>query len=288
MLHEIDRVQLLVPDAAQAQEKWAALLGAEVANKDRVTALSANRTQLRLGSSVIELLEPDGTGIAEAALKKRGRAHLFAAGVSTQDLGALRQHLMNSDASFVEEGDQLLVTLPVEGEPVRFVASAHEERAPVGDASFIYEATLLVKDAPAAVSLFVDTFALNNAGFEDISSDNFGYAGTLTLFDPARLHRFEIISPTDDVKTMGRYFGREGVCYYMSFCESARMVEIEARASAANAGHTVQRPDDRSADKTADQMWLHPPALGGMMLGISRPTMAWSWSGHPNRVEQVA
>jgi len=50
---------------------------------------------------------------------------------------------------------------------------------------------------------------------------------------------------------------------------------------------TVDRPVDRAATLSADQLWLHPPALGGTMLGISRPTMAWRWSGHPERVEAL-
>lgn len=288
MLKDIDRVQLLVPDAADAAARWKVLLGAEEAGNDAVATLGAKRKTLRLGTSCVELLEPDGTGLAESALKARGRAHMFAAGISTTDLAGLEQRLSAGDAEVQAEAGQLHVCLQVEGVPVRFVISPDEEREQVGDASFLYEATLLVQDEPGAVKLFVDTFGLDDAGFEHISSDNFGYTGTLTLFDPRRLHRFEVISPTDADKTMGRYFAKEGVCYYMAFCESAHMLDIEARARAHNAGHTLDRPDGRGADKTADQMWLHPPALGGMMLGISRPSMAWSWSGHPDRVEDVA
>ena len=35
----------------------------------------------------------------------------------------------------------------------------------------------------------------------------------------------------------------------------------------------------------ADTLFLHASTLGGIMLGISRPTQAWQWSGHPERVE---
>jgi hypothetical protein len=37
-------------------------------------------------------------------------------------------------------------------------------------------------------------------------------------------------------------------------------------------------------DGTADNLFIHPKALGGMMLGVSRATHAWTWSGHPERV----
>lgn len=287
MLKDIDRVQLLVPDAAAAAGHWCNLLGAEEAGGGAVKALAAKRLSLRLGTSVVELLEPDGAGPAADALKARGRGHLFAAGVSAPDMAALERHLTARGTGFVAEGGQLHVTLPVEGVPVRLVVSPHEDRAAVGDVSFLYETTLLVADVPAAVKLFVETFGLDDAGFEAISSENFGYKGTLSLFNSARLHRFEIISPTDSEKTMGRYFAREGVSYYMAFCESAHLAKIEVRALAAGAGLTADRPEGRSADETPDQMWLHPPALGGMMLGLSRPSMAWAWSGHPDRVRPV-
>ena len=69
----------------------------------------------------------------------------------------------------------------------------------------------------------------------------------------------------------------------MAFAESASMVAIERHAG--GAGITLDRPPARANTKTADQLWLHPPSLGGMMLGILRPSMAWRWSGHPERVE---
>lgn len=33
-----------------------------------------------------------------------------------------------------------------------------------------------------------------------------------------------------------------------------------------------------------DNLFIHPRALGGVMLGVSRTTHAWTWSGHPDRV----
>ena len=33
-----------------------------------------------------------------------------------------------------------------------------------------------------------------------------------------------------------------------------------------------------------DNLFLHPRALGGVMLGVSRTSFAWSWSGDPDRV----
>jgi hypothetical protein len=74
----------------------------------------------------------------------------------------------------------------------------------------------------------------------------------------------------------------------MAFAESAAMTKIERAANSVHAGVTVDRPATRASSLTADQLWLHPPSLGGMMLGISRPTMAWRWSGHPERVTDIS
>src|SRR5262249_8759250 len=157
-----------------------------------------------------------------------------------------------------------------------------------GDLDFFYEATVLAGDQAKAVDLIADTFALDKTHFTTITSEAFGYTGVLTLFREGALHRFEVITPTDPAKTMGRYHAREGASFYMAFAESAAMTQIERAALDAKAGITVDRPGTRPASQTADQLWLHPPSLGGMMLGISRPTMAWRWSGHPERVAAIA
>jgi hypothetical protein len=110
----------------------------------------------------------------------------------------------------------------------------------------------------------------------------------LTLYSTDDLHRFEVIHPYAEEKTMGRFFKRNGASFYMCFAESPDMLTIEQRAAAAGAGITVDRPAGRAANQPADQMWLHATALGGVMLGLSRPTMAWKWSGHPERVKELA
>ncbi|MBV9331640.1 MAG: hypothetical protein JOZ55_08820, partial [Alphaproteobacteria bacterium] len=133
----------------------------------------------------------------------------------------------------------------------------------------------------------VDLFGLESSRFADITSETFGYSGVLTLFREGALHRFEVITPLDQSKTMGRYHAREGASFYMAFAESARMAHIERKAKASAAGITVDRPKTRDERRTADQLWLHPSALGGAMLGISRPSMAWRWSGRPERVVSI-
>lgn len=287
MLTEIDRVLLATPDGEAAAAKWRALVGAEEVGRDRSAALAARRITLRAGNSDIELLEPDGEGLISSELARRGRAHLFAAGAASPDPEAVARHAAREGADVAHDGTRHLVTIAIEGAPIRFVVSPEAARAKAGDLDFLYEATVLAADQADAVARIAAVFALDESHFTTITSQAFGYSGVLTLFRDGALHRFEVITPTDMAKTMGRYYRRERASFYMAFAESAAMTRIEAAARASGAGITVDRPAARDASRSADQLWLHPPALGGMMLGVSRPSMAWKWSGHPERVEAL-
>lgn len=283
MLKRIDRLQMAVPDRAAVAKRWRELLGAELAGGDRVASLAALRTLLRLGNGFVELLEPDGVGRIGDAVAKRG-AHLYAAGVATDDVASLVAHLRSQGIDPAEEGGQAFVDPAVAGNVgFRVVVSPDEELAPVGDIDFFYETTLLVDDAAAATANCATLFALDPDAFVPIDSQHFGYAGTLTLFDPDRLGRFEVITPNDSRKTMGRFFSRFGEAFYMAFAESCALSKIEARARELGLGHTSDPPTEGRVG-AANTVFLHPDALGGMMLGLSRPTQAWQWSGSPERV----
>lgn len=287
MLTEIDRLLLATPDAASAARAWQARVGAEEIGRDYVASLAARRTTLRAGASDIELLEPDGAGVVADELTRRGRAHLFAAGASSPDAAKVAEVARQAGAMHTAERGRHMITVEIEGAPIRFVISDESVRARAGDLDFLYEATILAADQARAVDRISKVFALDPAHFTNITSDTFGYTGVLTLFRPGQLHRFEVITPTDMSKTMGRYYTRERCSFYMAFAECSHMLKVEQSARDASAGITVDRPAGRPTNRTADQLWLHPPALGGMMLGISRPSMAWRWSGHPERVEAL-
>jgi hypothetical protein len=287
MLTEIDRVQLATLDAEDAARKWRLLVGAEEVRRDRIACLGARRLTLRAGASDIEILEPDGTGTVDSELKRRGRAHLFAAGAASPNPAGVAERARANGASDIEENGRHHLSVTLEGVPIRFVISPEEVREPVGDMDFLYEVTLLAADQAASVRKIRDLFGLDDAHFTTITSEHFGYTGVLTLFREGALHRFEVITPLNMQKTMGRFHAREGTSFYMAFAESARMAHIEREARKVDAGITVDRPEGRPSSRTADQFWLHPPSLGGMMLGVSRPSMAWRWSGHPERVVPI-
>jgi len=285
MLERIDRIQLAVPDRRAAARGWVALLGAEPAGEDRARALGARRSRYRLGTGWIEILEPDGAGPLADAVAARG-AHLFAAGASTRDLDALVARIRaRGGAPRVENGQAFLAPEDSGAPGLRVVVSAEPPGPPVGALDALYEVTGLVHDAPAAVASSAGRFGLDAGAFVPIASKPYGYDGTLTLFDPGRLDRFELITPRDPEKTMGRFFARWGECLYMAFAETGELAAIEERARAQEARFTVvPAPEQRDA-RGAHTLFLHPPALGGVMLGLSRRGWAWTWSGHPERAQ---
>ncbi len=289
MLNQVDRIQIATDQAEKTAGLWSSLLGAEETSQDRVDLLKARRITCALGQGFIEFLEPDGSGPVDAALKRRRRPHLFAAGVATADFDGLVVRLQTRNAGVnVEKGQAFLNPSEAIGAHCPIVISPAQDRAPVGLIDYLYEATILVGDSAAVVSRVAEIFDLNAGSFVPIKSDRFAYNGQLTLFHPDRLHRFEIITPTDESKTMGRFFKQNGPAYYMCFAETPHMKQIEEKAAEIGAGITIDRPAERPDSLPADQMWLHPPALGGVMLGLSRPSMAWTWSGSPDRVKPLA
>ncbi|HIA47041.1 MAG TPA: hypothetical protein EYN96_03510 [Candidatus Hydrogenedentes bacterium] len=288
MLKTIDHIQLATPNARETAVGWQKFIGAEFLDEGRVNALGAKRIRFRIGTSVVEFLEPDGPGPVEKAIKSRGRAHLFAAGITSDKFDDVIDRLEKKGVNaVVDQGQAFFDASDFIGAQGRMVLSSYEERPAVGNAEYFYEATLLTEDTSGVVSRIADLFGLDQGNFVPIDSEHFEYGGTLTLFDSNELHRFEVIEPFPGKQTMRRYFERTGSCYYMAFVQSDVLLTIEREVSASGLGVTINRPEDRSGDISPDELWVHPPALGGMMLGMSRPSMAWRWSGYPERVRQL-
>lgn len=274
MLTRIDRVVLAVPERESVIKAWSALLGAEVGDEDVVEALSGRRTRLRVGTGTVDVVEPDGAGAVQDAVGKRG-AHLYATGAACTDLGDAILRLQQRGVEHVVSNDEVWVDA---GHGLRMVLDEDRPLPPVGRVDELYEVTNLVDDHEAAALSFADLFSLHPSAFEPIASEHYGYRGTLTLFDPDRLHRIEVIHPHDGAKTMGRYYGKHGESLYMCFAETGELAAITESLQEQGAPHTAVE------DHTT---FIHPQALGGVMLGLSRRTYAWTWSGHPERVEAI-
>jgi hypothetical protein len=254
------------------------VLGAEVDTEDKIGSLAAVRTRLRLGTGRVDLLEADGAGEVQDAVARRG-GHLFAAGVATNDVRDVLAALQERGVDHAAEGTTIEGDVWVDaGHGLRVVVDLDRTLERVGRVDELYEVTNLVDDADAAAVHFADLFGLHPSAFEPIASREYGYAGALTLFDPDRLHRIEVIHPDDGSKTMGRYYGKHGESLYMCFAETGELAAITESLQERGAAHTAV------GDHTT---FIHPQTLGGAMVGLSRRTYAWTWSGHPERVEDL-
>jgi hypothetical protein len=278
VLTRIDRIQIATPDIDAAASQWQRLLGAVHDGDDVVAALGAKRSRYRVGDGCVEFLAPDGAGAVADALRERGGAHLFAAGAATNDLDEFVLRFVERGHKVAVEGGQAFLGPDATGgHGLRLVVTPDTKRPKVGSIDFLYEVTNLVGDAEYVAAQYADAFGLHPTGFEPIDSSHYGYSGRLTLFHAERLHRFEVITPHDRSKTMGRFFDKFGESLYMCFAESSELPALAERCRELDAPHTAVE------DHT---LFLHPAALGGVMLGLSKPTYAWTWSGHPERVQK--
>jgi hypothetical protein len=283
MLARVDRIQVAVAERRAAAAPFVRLLDAAVTAEDAVAPLAARRTTLAAGHAAIELLEPDGAGPLADHLAAAGPG-LFAAGFATPDLDGLRHRLAQRRVDFAEADGQVFLAPGATGATgLRCVLSSlRDAPSAPGLISHLYEVTNLVADWEAAATTYAGLFDLDPGRFCPIESAEYGYRGTLTMFDPRdRLDRIEVITPYDLGKTMGRYLTRRGPSLYMCFAEAPDLASIRDRLMA-------HAPNDWTGSTHAavpDTLFIHPKALGGMMMGVSRTSVAWTWSGRPERVQ---
>ena len=283
MLKRVDRVQIAVADSGAAEKVVAEVFGGELVRCDKATPLVAKRSTMQAGASLIEILEPDGTGAVQDFVSKWGSG-LFGAGFSVDDPDAAAHHLAKCGVSFEQSAGQLYLD-PGATFGMRTVISQHHERAPVGAIKWAYEVTNVVGDWKAASDRYARIFVLDVAKFSPIESKQFGYTGTLTLFDPpARLDRIEIAQITDANLAMGRFHQRRGDSLYMFFVETDDVGALEQRLQARGSRFAAHTRDDAGLA----ELFIHPSAFLGVLVGVSRTEHAWTWSGDPNRAKRAA
>ena len=283
MLKRVDRVQIAVANSHAAEEVVEEVFGGELVRRDTAATLCAKRSTMQAGSSLIELLEPDGTGAVQDFVSKWGSG-LFGAGFSVDDLDAAAHHLTKTGVSFEQFAGQLhLDSGATFG--MRTVISQHHERARAGAIKWIYEVTNVVADWKAASDRYASIFGLDAAKFSPIESKQFGYTGTLTLFDPpARLDRIEIAQITDPNLAMGRFHQRRGDSLYMFFVETDDVGALEQRLQARSSRFAAHTRDEAGLA----ELFIHPSAFLGVLIGVSRTEHAWTWSGDPSRAKRAA
>lgn len=281
MLSYVDGVQIVVPDRRAAAERWALLFDAKVIVEDESAALGAARTVVQAGASRFEFLEPSGPGRV-ARFGASWRQGLYGAAFTAPDLRAMAQHLDNLHVPYREEGGRLLLAEEAtHGMPTAI--SQDRDRDPVGSMiSFVYEVTNPVTDWRATAEHYTRVFGLDHWRFSPIRSGLYGYEGTLTLFNPPdRLDRIEI-TQTWGGSAMDRFYQRRGASLYMCYIE---VPEVEALASRLEkAGLRYEMASGRPA---GTGMFIHPSALFGMLMGVSRTDFAWTWSGRPDLAGQA-
>ena len=281
MLERVDRVLLVVQDAKAATETFGRLLGTEVAGQHKSSLLGAQVTRLALGESELELMEPFGSGVTADFLARRGEG-LFAAGMATNYLEKLRERFQR--LGITHETDNGRLFLPGEHHfGVPFLISPMVPRVRVGVVSFLYEVTnTLVSDWHGAAVHFSGLFGLDPQRFSPIGSKRFGYEGTLTLFNPPeRLDRIELSQVTNSNSAMGRWVAKHGDSLYMCYCETHDFPGLKERLNANGARWT---PRGETQEGELDGNWIHPSSLHGLLLGVSRTTLGWEWSGRPELV----
>jgi hypothetical protein len=281
MLERVDRVQMAVTDTAAAARAFHEILGAETTLEQDSGYLSARRTVLALGESFVELCTPLGPGIVRTHLDRWGPG-LFTAGFSVASVPALRAHLVAEAVAFTKDGEQTYLE-PTETVGMRVVLSPGAPGRPSGLLSHLYEVTnTLVSPWAEAAQRYARLFRLDPARFSPIKSDRFGYEGTLTLFDPPRhLDRIEISQVTNPQSAMGRWVAKRGDSLYMCYAETPDVGAVVRRLTQRRARFTPRGGDPLTE---RDGLWIHPSALSGLLLGISRTGVAWEWSGRPELV----
>lgn len=275
MLKRVDRMLLAVRDREAAADTFAAILGAERVGERASRALGARATVVQAGTSEFELLQPEGEGRVASRLERWGEG-IVGVGFSTDRLADLAARLTEQGVAHSEDEGRLFVGAE-ETPGMNIVLSEFVEREPVGLITWLYEVTNVVDDHEQAAEFYTRIFGLDPSRFSPIASERYGYAGQLTLFEPPeRLDRIELSQITEPSLAMGRFHVRRGQGIYMGYVETDEVPAVQARLEARGARYA-----GRSDDPNPEGLFIHPTALHGMLMGVSRTNLAWSWSGRP-------
>lgn len=276
MLTTVDGIVVATEDPTVAARTFTELFEAERDDPFPSQVLNAELTPMDVGTSRVLLARPTGEGTVGAFCDRWGEG-LLAAIVSTREPRSLLDRL---DARSVPttHSDELLHVDPSATFDLRTIVVPHVDRPRVGSLDFLYEVTHLVEDPERAAGAWADLFGLDEDGFCPISSEEYGYEGTLTLFDPPEhLDRIEVIHPHDRSKPMGRFFDRRGRGPYMCFAECGDVPALAERLERSGARYAV----GAEREGVPESLFVHPSSLHGVLLGVSRTNLAWSWSGRP-------
>ncbi|AJY49988.1 VOC family protein [Halomonas sp. KO116] len=282
MLKSVDRILVVVNNLDEAQTNYSNILGASPVRDYRSDFLNADIRLMALGTSWVELVKPYGDGPAMKRLHRSGEGLLFG-GVAVANLDLFAEQLKQNSIDYSKadgriyiSGEQLYglpLTVSESSEP----ASGQENAL----TAFLYELTVVLKTKWTKVADgYSDYFGLNANRRVGISFPRFGYEGSLLMFDDEHLDRIELSEAHDPAYPMGRFSSKHGDGLYMCYVETSDLADIISRLERHGARY-VRRTD---TPVERDGLWLHPSVLNGVLIGVSRKTLAWQWSGKPDRV----
>lgn len=285
MFKNVDRILVAVNDLDEAENNYRNVLGATVIGDFESTHLNARIRRMALGVSEVELCKPLGPGQVDTHLRQFGQG-LFRGGVTTGDLDACQRglvahgtRLVQADSRLYPESDDLYgLPLVVSAAPTQA-----PRRAP-GPVEFLYELTMVLRSNWNDVAEHYATrLGLAREHMVDITFQRFGYEGTLMLFDPQRLDRIELSEAHDPAFAMGRFSAKRGDALYMCYVETDDLADVIARLER----HKHKWTRRTTTPTERDGLWIHPSALNGVLMGVSRSSLAWGWSGQPERVQAL-
>lgn len=289
MLHSIDRILVAVHSLDQAEQNYAQVLGARALGESDSDFLGARVRRLALGHSEVELCQPSGAGRVRTHLDRFGEGLLFG-GASLSEraggLAAFEGRLHAQSVRFTRADQRLyLQAEDLHGLPlVVSEASAQAGSRGPGPIEFLYELTMVLRSRWQDVAAdCVRRLGLPAERLVNIQFPRFGYDGTLMMFDADRLDRIELSEAHDPAFAMGRFSAKRGDDLYMCYVQTDDLQDVIERLQRHGCRWTrrTETPQER------DGLWIHPSALNGVLMGVSRHSLAWQWSGRPDRVQAL-
>ena len=283
MLDYVDRILVAVRSLDAAERNYSNILAASRIEDFESRWLNARVRRMQLGTTQVELCEALGQGVARTHLDRWGEGLMYG-GVSTPDLEAFGRHLTAHRVRFTAADERLyLEPSDLHNMPLVVSKTASKARAD-GPVEFLYELTMVLASPWQDVAArYADGLGLEPQRNVGISFERFGYTGTLMMFDADRLDRIELSEAHDPAFAMGRFSAKRGDALYMCYVQTDDLADVIARLDKHGQRYTrrTQTPVER------DGLWIHPSALNGVLLGVSRHSLAWQWSGRPDRVQAL-
>ena len=285
MMDKVDRIIVVVNDLDNAEKNYSGILGAERLRDYHSTFLDGDVRVMQLGASQVELCQPTSDGLAASRLERSGEGLLFG-GVSVSNLDKFAAHL---DAKGIEftQADRRIYTNDdkLYGLPLVVSASSSQSANQANPlTAYLYELTMVLKTQWSKVADdYTDYFQLDADRRVGITFPRFGYEGALLMFNDEHLDRIELSEAHDPAFPMGRFSAKHGDGLYMCYVETNDLAQVIERLEHQDAKYVrrTRTPVEH------DGLWVHPSALNGVLMGVSRKTLAWQWSGKPERVQPL-